>query len=129
MGPSFVLTLVSLLSARQLGVGPQQIRCRQGCIQRDKGLWIIQHSSNQWMAPLHISLKPGDGCGPCGDFRCLNGGIKADCYLVAHIQEFASQLSGKTIFSKIYLIKGYHQILVHAMDIPLTVVITPFGLF
>ena len=41
----------------------------------------------------------------------------------------ASQLSGKTIFSKIDLIKGYHQIPVRAMDIPKTAVITPFGLF
>ena len=73
--------------------------------------------------------KPGGGWRPCGDFRCLNGRIKADCYPVPHIQDFASQLSGKTIFSKIDLIKGYHQIPVRAMDIPKTAVITPFGLF
>ena len=54
---------------------------------------------------------------------------QADCHPVSHIQNFASPLSGKIIFSKIDLIKGYHQILVHAMDIPKTAVIIAFGLF
>ena len=92
-------------------------------------LGIIQRSSSQWASPLHIAPKPGSGWHPCGDFRRLNGRIKADCYPMPHIQDFASQLSGKMIFSKIDFIKGYHQIQVRAMDIPKTAVITPFGLF
>ena len=92
-------------------------------------LGIIRRSSSQWASPLHIAPKPGGGWRPCGDFRRLNGRIKADCYPVPHIQDFASQLSGKTIFSKIDLIKGYHQIPVRAMDIPKTAVITPLALF
>ena len=92
-------------------------------------LRIVRRSSSQWASPLHIAPKPGGGWRPCGDFRRLNGSIKTDCYPVPHIQDFASQLSGMTIFSSIDLIKGYHQILVRAVDIPKTAVITPFGLF
>jgi hypothetical protein len=36
---------------------------------------------------------------------------------------------GCTLFSKIYIVKGYHQIPVATEDIPKTAIIMPFGLF
>ena len=44
-------------------------------------------SSSQWASPLHIAPKPGGGWHPCGDFRCLNGHIKADYYPVPYIHD------------------------------------------
>lgn len=52
-----------------------------------------------------------------------------DRYLVPHIQDFYAHLAGCSVFSKIDLIRGYHQGPVAAADIPKTAVITPFGLF
>ena len=66
---------------------------------------------------------------PCGDYRRLNDATTLDRYPIPHIQDFASCLSGARIFSKIDLVRSYHQVPVHADDIPKTAVITPFGLF
>ena len=110
-------------------LSPNKLAVAKAAFKEMEDLGNIRHFSSQWASPLHISPKPGGSWRPCGNFRRLNGRIKADCYPVPHIQDFASRLSGKTIFSKIDLIKGYHQIPVHAMDIPKTAVITPFGLF
>ena len=70
----------------------------------------------------------GSWC-PCGDFRRLNDITVADQYLVPHIQDFSAQLAGRNVFSKIDLVRGYHQIPVAREDVYKTAVITPFDLY
>jgi hypothetical protein len=50
-------------------------------------------------------------------------------YPLPNMQDFSNGLHGCTVFSKIDLVKGYHQIPVATEDIPKTAIITPFGLF
>ena len=90
---------------------------------------IIRRSDSPWSSPLHMVPKNSGGWIPCGDYRRLNDVTTADRYPVPHIQDFASQLAGASIFSKIDLVRGYHQIPVAADDVSNTAVITPFGLF
>jgi hypothetical protein len=44
------------------------------------------------------------------------------------MQYLSNGLHGCNVFSKIDLVKGYHQITVHAADIPKTAIIKPFCL-
>ena len=67
---------------------------------------IIRRSDSPWSSPLHMVRKNSGGWRPCGDYRRLNDVTMADRYPVPHIQDFASQLAGASIFSKIDLVRG-----------------------
>ena len=90
---------------------------------------IIRRSSSPWASPLHLVPKPSGGWRPCGDYRRLNAATLQDRYSLPHIQDFAARLDGAKIFSKVDLIRGYHQVPVAEANICKTAVITPFGLF
>ncbi|GBN69221.1 Transposon Ty3-G Gag-Pol polyprotein [Araneus ventricosus] len=66
---------------------------------------------------------------PVGDYRALNSQTLKDKYPIPCIADFTAELHGSKIFSRIDLIKAYHQIPIHPEDIHKTAICTPFGLF
>ena len=90
---------------------------------------IICRSNSPWASPLHVTPKADGGWHPCGDYRRLNNSTVPDRYPIPNIRDLSSKLAKKTVFSKMDLVKGYHQVPLHPEDIPKMAIITPFGLW
>ncbi|KAA0063403.1 reverse transcriptase [Cucumis melo var. makuwa] len=84
----------------------------------DKG--FIRPSVSPWRAPVLFVKKKDGSMRICIDYRELNKVTVKNRYPLPRIDDLFDQLQGATVFSKIDLRSGYHQLRIRDSDIPKT---------
>ncbi|GJZ43071.1 putative reverse transcriptase domain-containing protein [Tanacetum coccineum] len=91
----------------------------------DKG--FIRPSSTPWGAPVLFVKKKDGSFRMCIDYQELNKLTMKNRYPLPRIDDLFDQLQGSSVYSKIDLRSGYHQLRVREEDIPKTAFRTRYG--
>nr|GFC55406.1 putative reverse transcriptase domain-containing protein [Tanacetum cinerariifolium] len=91
----------------------------------DKG--FIRHSSSPWGAPVLFVKRKDGSFRMCIDFQELNKLTVRNRYPLPRIDDLFDQLQGSSVYYKIDLRSGYHQLRVQKEDIPKTAFRTRYG--
>jgi hypothetical protein len=90
-------------------------------------LGLIHPSVSPWGAPI-IFIQKKDGTWRLFiDYRQLNKSMIKNQYPLPRIDDLFDQIKGVTVFSKIDLQSGYHQLQIKEDDVPKTTFKTRFG--
>jgi len=90
-------------------------------------LGLILPSVSPWGAPVIFIQKKDGSWRLCIDYRQLNKATIKNKYPLPRIDDLFDQMKGATVFSKINLRSGYHQLRIKEDDIPKTAFKTRFG--
>nr|GEX37844.1 putative reverse transcriptase domain-containing protein [Tanacetum cinerariifolium] len=91
----------------------------------DKG--FIRLSSSPWGAPVLFMKKKDGSFRMCIDYRELNKLTIKNRYPLLRIDDLFDQLQGSSVYSKIDLRSGYHQLYIREKDILITAFMTRYG--
>jgi hypothetical protein len=89
----------------------------------------IRQGTSPWGCSALFVEKKDKELRLCVDYRPLNAVTIKNMYPLPRIDILFDQLAGAQVFSKIDLRSGYHQIKIHAKDIPKTAFTTRYGLY
>jgi hypothetical protein len=89
----------------------------------------IRPSTSPWAAPILFVEKKDGTRRMCIDYRALNEVTIKNKYPLPRIEDLFDQLRGASVFSKIDLRSGYHQLRIRPSDIPKTTFITKYRLY
>nr|GFB81133.1 putative reverse transcriptase domain-containing protein [Tanacetum cinerariifolium] len=93
----------------------------------DKG--FIRPSSSPWGAPVLFVKKKDGSFWMCIDYQELNKLMVKHCYPLPRIDDLFDQLQGSSVYSKIDIRSGYHQLRVREEDISKTAFKTRYGYY
>nr|GEU84089.1 putative reverse transcriptase domain-containing protein [Tanacetum cinerariifolium] len=91
----------------------------------DKG--FIRPSSSPWGASVLFVKKKDGSFRMCIDYHELNKLTVKNCYPFSRIDNLFDQLQGSSVYSKIDLRSGYHQLRVREQDVPKMAFRTRYG--
>ncbi|GJV20027.1 putative reverse transcriptase domain-containing protein [Tanacetum coccineum] len=110
---------LALSEMRELSVQLQELL--------EKG--FIRPSSSAWGAPVLFVKKKDGSFRMYIDYRELNKLTVKNRYPLSRIDDLFDQLQGSSMYSKIDLRSGYHQLRIKEEDIPITAFRTRYGHF
>ncbi|GJY22365.1 putative reverse transcriptase domain-containing protein [Tanacetum coccineum] len=90
---------------------------------------FIHPSSSPWGAPVLFVKKKDGSFRMCINYRKLNKLTVKNCYPLLRIDDLFDHLQGSSVYSKIDLRSGYHQLRIKEEDIPITAFRTRYGHF
>ena len=82
-----------------------------------------------WLNPVVAATKPNGNMRLCLDMRKANTAVKRERHVIPTIDDVLPDLHEATVFSKIDLREGYHQIVLHKDSRHITTFATHEGLF
>nr|GEW96189.1 putative reverse transcriptase domain-containing protein [Tanacetum cinerariifolium] len=88
---------------------------------------FIRPSSSPWGAPVLFVKKKDGSFRMYSDYRELNKLTVKNRYPLPRIDDLFDQLQGSSVYSKINLRSGYHQLRVREQDVPKTAFRTRYG--
>nr|GEZ78628.1 putative reverse transcriptase domain-containing protein [Tanacetum cinerariifolium] len=91
----------------------------------DKG--FIRYSSSPWGAPVLFVKKKDGSFRMCIDYRELNKLTVKNRYPLPRIDDLFDQFQGSSVYSKIDMRSGYHQLRVREEDVTKTAFRTRYG--
>ncbi|GJX09492.1 putative reverse transcriptase domain-containing protein [Tanacetum coccineum] len=90
---------------------------------------FIRPSSSLWGSPVLLVKKKDGSFRMCIDYRELNKLTVKNRYPLLRIDDLFDQLQGSSVYSKIDLRSGYHQLRIKEEDLPITAFRTRYGHF
>ena len=89
----------------------------------------VPSGPTEWVSPLVVVPKPDGDIRVCVDMRRANEAIERETHPIPTIEEILHDLNGSTVFSKLDLKWGFHQVELETESRRITAFITHRGLF
>ena len=89
----------------------------------------VPDTPTSWISPLVVAQKPDGDIRVCVDMRRANEAIIRERHPIPTIEEVLYDLNGSTVFSKLDLKWGFHQVELQEESIEITSFVTHRGLY
>lgn len=91
---------------------------------------VIEPSNSDYSSPAIVFKKrTGNDVRLCVDYRLLNNRVRKEFFPMPNLEEEINGLAGKTVFSSLDLMMGYHQVQMHPDSRRYTAFVTTDGVY